>query len=61
VQVEKAKEFMRAEKYNKGLLVADHMFRHVLEICNNLYLLANGKTHLVNSFEDIETFGYAQL
>jgi len=61
VQVEKVKEFLRAEKYNKGLFITDHMFRHVLEICDNLYLLANGKTHLVNSFEDIETFGYARL
>ncbi|PIQ21070.1 MAG: ABC transporter ATP-binding protein [Cytophagales bacterium CG18_big_fil_WC_8_21_14_2_50_42_9] len=61
VQVEKVKEFLRAEKSNKGLFLTDHMFRHVMEICDTVNLLVNGKTHLVNSFEDIETFGYARL
>jgi len=61
VQVEKVKEFLREEKSNKGLFLTDHMFRHVLEICDTVNLLVNGKTHLVKSFEDIETFGYARL
>jgi len=61
VQVEKVKEFLREEKSNKGLFITDHMFRHVLEICDTINLLVNGKTHLVNSPEDIETFGYARL
>jgi len=61
IQIEKVKSFLLEEKSNKGLLITDHMFRHVLDICDNLYLLADGKTHLVKSYEEIETLGYAKI
>jgi len=61
IQVEKVKEFLLEEKTNKGLFITDHMFRHVMEICDNLNLLVNGKTHLVKSLEDLEDLGYARL
>jgi len=59
LQIEKVKELLLEEKTNKGLLISDHMYRQVMEICDNLYVLANGKTHLTKSFTDIETLGYA--
>jgi ABC-type lipopolysaccharide export system ATPase subunit len=61
VQVERVKELMLEEKSNKGLLVTDHIFRHITDITDSLYLLAKGKTHLTKSVEDIETLGYARL
>jgi ABC-type lipopolysaccharide export system ATPase subunit len=61
LQIEKVKELLLEEKANKGLLITDHMYRQVLEICDNLYLLSNGTTHLAKSFLDIETLGYAKL
>lgn len=61
LQIEKVKELLLEEKTNKGLLITDHMYRHVLEICDDLYVLTNGKTHLTKSFTDIETLGYAKL
>lgn len=61
VQVEKVKELLVEEKNNKGLLITDHMYRHILNICDNLYVLEGGKTYLTKSIEDIETLGYARL
>lgn len=61
LQIEKAKELMNREKQNKGILVSDHMFRHVLDIKDQLYILANGKTHLSVNDCDIEKLGYARL
>ena len=61
IQIEKAKNLLLSEKENKGLLITDHMYRHITSICDNLYLLADGKTHLVKSIEDIETHGYARV
>jgi ABC-type multidrug transport system ATPase subunit len=61
VQIEKVKELLTTEKANKGILVTDHMFRQVLAVCDNLYVLANGKTHLAKTIADIETLGYAKL
>jgi ABC-type lipopolysaccharide export system ATPase subunit len=61
LQIEKIKELLLEEKENKGLLITDHMYRQVLDVCDNLYVLSNGKMHLTKSFADIETLGYAKL
>ena len=61
VQVEKVKELLAEEAPNKGLLITDHMYRHIIAVCDNLYVLADGKTHLTKSLEDIETLGYARI
>jgi ABC-type lipopolysaccharide export system ATPase subunit len=61
IQIEKIKEFFLEEKRNKGLLITDHMFRHVVEISDDLNLLADGKVHFVKSMEEIETLGYARI
>jgi ABC-type lipopolysaccharide export system ATPase subunit len=61
LQVEKAKELILEEKLNKGILLTDHMFRQITGIADSVYLLTNGKTHLVKNMEDIETLGYARL
>lgn len=60
LQIEKVKELLRQEKANKGLLITDHMYRHVTDVCDNLYMLTNGQTHLTKNITDIETFGYAR-
>ncbi len=61
IQVEKVKKLLCEEKNNKGLLITDHMFRHITEISDDLYVLTNGKTHLTKSEQEIETLGYARL
>jgi ABC-type lipopolysaccharide export system ATPase subunit len=58
LQIEKVKKLLLEEKHNKGLLVTDHMFRHVTDISDNLYILKNGKTHLLTNPIDIEMHGY---
>jgi ABC-type lipopolysaccharide export system ATPase subunit len=60
IQIEKTKELLLEEKENKGLLITDHMFMHIIDICDNLYVLANGKTHLIKNQEEIETLGYTR-
>lgn len=61
LQIERIKKLLIQEKANKGFIVSDHMFRHITEIADNLYLLNNGKLHLTNSLADIETLGYARI
>lgn len=60
IQIEKVKELLLEEKENKGLLITDHMYKHIIDICDKLYVLSNGKTQLTESIEDIETLGYAR-
>ena len=61
VQIEKVKTFLIEEKPNKGMLITDHLYRHVTDISNRLYILSAGKTHLAKSTADIERLGYARL
>jgi ABC-type lipopolysaccharide export system ATPase subunit len=61
LQIEKVKVLLIEEKENKGLLITDHMYRHIIDIYDNLYVLTNGQTYLTKSVADIETLGYARL
>ncbi|MBS1580265.1 MAG: ATP-binding cassette domain-containing protein [Bacteroidetes bacterium] len=61
LQIEKVKELLKEEKANKGLLITDHMYRHVVDVYDNLYVLTKGKTFFAKNIVDIETLGYAKL
>ena len=61
LQIEKINELLEVEKQKKGFLITDHMFRYVVDICDHLYVLADGKTYLTNDIDDIERLGYARL
>ena len=61
IQIDQVKELLLEEKEHKGFLVTDHMYRHIIDICDPLYILTNGKTHLPKNIQDIEALGYARL
>jgi lipopolysaccharide export system ATP-binding protein len=61
LQIEKMIELIREEKEHKGFLITDHMYRHILDISDHLYVLADGKTHAIREIEDIEALGYARF
>ena len=61
VQTEKVKTFLTEEKANKGMLITDHLYRHVTGVCDSLYILSDGKTNPAKSIADIQRLGYARL
>jgi ABC-type lipopolysaccharide export system ATPase subunit len=61
LQIDKVKALIVAEKKNKGLLITDHMFQHIVDLSDCLYVLTNGQTYLTKSIQDIESMGYARL
>ncbi|MEJ7626200.1 MAG: ATP-binding cassette domain-containing protein [Ferruginibacter sp.] len=61
LHIEKIKEIIKVEKFKKGFLVTDHMYRQIIDICHDLYVLTDGKAHLTKGLSDIETLGYARL
>ena len=61
LQIEKIKEILQNEKQTKGILITDHMYRQVTNICDNLYVLTDGKIHLTKDITDIDKLGYARL
>jgi ABC-type branched-subunit amino acid transport system ATPase component len=58
LQIEKVKALLQQEKKKKGMLITDHMYRHILDTCDNIYVLNNGRTHLTKEIADLETLGY---
>lgn len=61
IYIDSIKKLILREKDNKGIIITDHMYKHIIDICDDLYVINNGKTYLTKSIEDIETLGYAQL
>jgi ABC-type multidrug transport system ATPase subunit len=61
IQIDKIKEFLLEEKTNKGFLITDHMYGHLLDISDTVYLLKDGKTHLTKTIQDLDDLGYVRL
>jgi hypothetical protein len=37
------------------------MYQHVLDISNDIYVLAGGKTHLIKEIKELKYLGYANI
>lgn len=61
LHIEKIKKVLKEEKCKKGILLTDHMYHHITDISDSLYVLKDGQTYLTKGIEDIERLGYARL
>ncbi len=60
-QIEKAKQLILEAKSTKGILISDHLYQHILDISDTIYVLTGGRTCVANSLLDIESLGYFKL
>lgn len=58
VHVETIKSIIAREKKNKGTIITDHLYKHIIDVCDKIYVLVNGKTYLTQNSSDIIKFGY---
>ena len=58
VHIETLKNIISKSKDRKGIIISDHMHRHVTELSDRLYLLTNGKTYEVKERECLVELGY---
>ena len=56
--IETLKSIIAKSKDRKGIIISDHMHRHVTELSDRLYLLANGKTYEIKEKERLVELGY---
>ncbi len=61
LHIDRIKTIMLEEKENKGILLTDHNYEHIIEVSDHLYLLADGKVHLTKTVDDIERLGYVRF
>ncbi len=58
VHVDTIKKIISEEKKNKGIIITDHLYEHIIDICDNIYLILNGKTYLTRDRNDLIKLGY---
>ena len=61
LHVDTIKKLIVKEKQNKGILITDHLYKHVVDICNDLYIINDGAVYLTKSLQDLETLGYTKV
>lgn len=61
LHIEKIKQLIRAEKEKKAIVITDHYYRDVIDICDDLYLLKNGCTQKIENLDALEDYKYLNL
>ena len=58
LHIDMVKRLIQSEKSQKGIILSDHLYRHALDLADNVYLLNAGKTYLVQHPGELEFRGY---
>ncbi len=58
VHVESIKSIINKEKENKGIIITDHLYEHIIDVCEQVYVIVNGKTYLTKDKSDLVKLGY---
>ncbi len=56
--VEKMQELILEHKASKGIIISDHMYKSVIGITDDLFLLRDGYTFPIKCREDLIHHGY---
>ena len=58
LHIERLKQVLLKQKLKKGIIITDHMYRHLLDVSDTIYLMKEGKTIYIKEREDIVLHGY---
>jgi ABC-type multidrug transport system ATPase subunit len=58
LHIESMKELIAKAKSTKGIILSDHLYRHTMQMADEVYLLSNGKTYLIKDREELVFRGY---
>jgi ABC-type lipopolysaccharide export system ATPase subunit len=53
IQANTIKAIIEEESSAKGFLITDHMYRNILKVCDQIYLILNGESALKTPFFQI--------
>lgn len=56
--IEKIKALILQEKDTKVIILTDHSYQDVIDISDQIYLLKNGCTKLINNIKELEDYNY---
>lgn len=58
VHIETLREIFHHEKQNKGIIITDHLYRHITAMSDQLYVLSNGQTYRITDQDQLVRLGY---
>ncbi len=58
LQIEQIKKIIIQEKLHKAILITDHMYSHIIETSDEIYLLKNGSSKKINKLNELEDYKY---
>ncbi|WP_458629066.1 ATP-binding cassette domain-containing protein [Winogradskyella sp. PC D3.3] len=58
LHIETVKALITAEKKHKIIIISDHMYQHIIETSDIIYLLKNGTTKKINQLTELEDYNY---
>jgi lipopolysaccharide export system ATP-binding protein len=58
LHVEQLKALLVKQKEKKGIIITDHMYRHLLGVSNQIYLMKEGKSIYIKDRDDLVLHGY---
>ncbi|WP_296384884.1 ABC transporter ATP-binding protein [Winogradskyella sp.] len=56
--IESVKQLITEEKKQKIIIISDHMYRHIIDSSDSIYLLQNGTTKKIESLTELEDYNY---
>ena len=60
VAVEVVQRLIQKEKHNKGIIISDHNYEALLQVADEVLLLADGYVHLTKDRSDLVRYGYCR-
>ena len=58
IHIEQIKKLINRGKANKGIIIVDHMYDHILSESDRLYVILEGKMHRIKTKTDLQMLGY---
>ena len=58
IHIERIKQLISEEKKQKIIIISDHMYRHIIDSSDNIYLLQNGTTKKIEQLTELEDYKY---
>ncbi|WP_100612496.1 ATP-binding cassette domain-containing protein [Confluentibacter lentus] len=59
--IEKIVALIETEKHQKAIVITDHMYQHIVDVSDSIYLLKNGWSKLVNDLHELEDNKYLSM
>ena len=56
--IEHIKQIISEEKKHKAIIITDHLYKHIINAADSIYLLKNGTTKKIERLAELEDYKY---